>query len=161
MYDLSKRFHKDNLSVGELIGQLSKLPQQAKICICGDDCCYIHIEQDGSVVNFDTEDLEDCYEEMVAPDPKEFEYGGYHFIPYGFFTKRENDDFKLLNSKLRTDMALGFFAHDDVAGRKQKYPYSYESFYTAAKDHTFDIFKCRENDKLYVPGENELFEYLR
>ena len=63
MYELSKRFHKSNMSVKELVEQLCKLPLRATIRICGDDNCYLHIEQDGSVVNFDNEALDDCYEE--------------------------------------------------------------------------------------------------
>lgn len=161
MYDLTKRFHKDNLSVGELIEQLGKLPQQAKICVCGDDGCYIHVEQDGSVVNFDTEDLADCYDEMVTPvEDGVFAYGGYRFIPYGFFTKQENNDLRLLTRKLRTDTDLGFFADSNIAGRIQKYRYDYDEFYAAAGDHTFDIFRCTDNGKLYVPGAHELFEYM-
>ena len=161
MYDLTKRFYKDNLSVEELIEQLKKLPQQAKICICGDDCCYIHVEKDGSVVNFDNEDLADCYDEMVTPvEDGVFVYGGHHFIPYGFFSKQENNDLKKLTRNLRTDVDLGFFADSNIAGRTQKYRYDYDEFYAAAGDHTFDIFKCTDNGKLYVPGAHELFEYM-
>ena len=161
MYDLTKRFHKDNLTVEELIKQLNALPQQAKICICGDDCCYIHVEKDGSVVCFDNEDLADCYAEMVTPvEEGVFIYGGYHFIPYGFFTKKESNDLKVLTQRLRTDADLGFFADSNIAGRTQKYRYEYDDFYAAAGDHTFDIFKCTDNGKLYVPGAHELFEYM-
>lgn len=160
MYDLTKRFYKENLTVEELIEQLNKLPQQAKICICGDDCCYIHVEKDGSVVNLDAEALDDCYEEMVTPvEEGVFIYGNHRFIPYGFFTKQENDDLKHLTKKLRTDTDLGFFADSNVAGRIQKYRYDYDDFYAAAGDHTFDIFKCIDNGKLYAPGAHELFEY--
>lgn len=161
MYELTKRFYKDSLTVKELIEQLNKLPQQAKICICGDDNCYIHVEQDGSVVNFDTEDLADCYDETITPvEDGVFIYGGYHFIPYGFFSQKENDDLKHLTRKLRTDADLGFFTDSNAVGRTQKYRYDYDSFYAAAGDHTFDIFKCTDNGKLYVPGAHELFEYM-
>lgn len=61
MYDLSKRFHKDSMTVKELIEQLCKLPLRAEVCICGDDNCYLHTEQDGSVVNLDTDPLDECY----------------------------------------------------------------------------------------------------
>ena len=161
MYDLTKRFYKDNLTVEELIEQLKTMPQQAKICICGDDCCYLHVERDGSVVNLDTEDLAECYEEMVTPvEDGTFIYGGHHFIPFGFFPKKEKGSIKLLTRRLRTDIDLGFFADSNIAGRTQKYRYDYEEFYTAAGDHTFDIFKCTDNGKLYVPGAHELFEYM-
>lgn len=161
MYDLTKRFHKDNLTVEGLIEQLNKLPQQAKICICGDDCCYIHVEKDSSVINLDTEDLADSYEEMVTPDEDGvFIYGRHHFIPYGFFSKQENNDLRLLTRRLRTDADLGFFADSNIAGGTQKYRYDYDEFYAAAGDHTFDIFRCIDNGKLYVPGAHELFEYM-
>jgi hypothetical protein len=37
--------------------------------------------------------------------------------------------------------------------------YSHASFYAASGDSEMDIFKCVENGKVYVPCENELFEY--
>ena len=89
----------------------------------------------------------------------EFIYGGYHFTPYGLFSQKENSDFKYLTRKLRTDTELGFFADGKTAGRMQKYRYDYSAFYAAAGNSTFDIFKCSENGKLYVPGAFELFGY--
>lgn len=53
---------KENMTVGELIAVLSAIPADTQICICGDSNCYVHFEQDGSVVNIDTEALEDYYE---------------------------------------------------------------------------------------------------
>lgn len=61
MYDQNKRVFKENITVNELCNILSTLPARAKICICGDSNCYIHVEQDGSVVNLDNEKLEECY----------------------------------------------------------------------------------------------------
>ena len=63
MYDISKRFYKNSMTVKELIQQLCKLPLRATVYICGDDNCYLHIERDGSVVNIDNEALVDCYED--------------------------------------------------------------------------------------------------
>ena len=90
----------------------------------------------------------------------EFIYGGYHFTPYGLFSEKENSDFKYLTRKLRTDTELGFFTYDNIAGRTRKYRYNYKAFYAAAGNSTFDIFKCSENGKLYVPGAFELFCYM-
>ena len=90
----------------------------------------------------------------------EFIYGGYHFTPYGLFSQKENSDFKYLTRKLRTDTELGFFTYDNIAGRTRKYRYNYKAFYAAAGNSTFDIFKCSENGKLYVPGAFELFCYM-
>ena len=160
MYDLSKRYFKENISVEELIKKLKEYPPQAKICICGDSYCYIHSEQDCSVVNIDNEPLDECYDVDYAPEENEFEYGGYHFVPAGVCSKAENDDFNLLSRRLNTDTELGFFAQNNVIGRKQKYPYTYEAFYAAATVKTDDLFRCRENGRIYIPGENELFEYI-
>ena len=90
----------------------------------------------------------------------EFIYGGYHFTPYGLFSVKEENDFNYLTRKLRTDTELGFFTYDNIAGRTRKYRYNYKAFYVAAGNSTFDIFKCSENGKLYVPGEFELFCYM-
>lgn len=76
-----------------------------------------------------------------------------------YFPKKENSDFKYLTRKLRTDTELGFFVADNIAGRTRKYRYNYKAFYAAAGNSTFDIFKCSENGKLYVPGAFELFGY--
>lgn len=62
MYDKNKLVFKENMTVNELCNILSTLPARAKICICGDSNCYIHVEKDGSVINLDNEDLEECYE---------------------------------------------------------------------------------------------------
>ena len=90
----------------------------------------------------------------------EFIYGGYHFTPYGLFSEKENSDFKYLTRKLCTDTEIGFFTADNIAGRTRKYRYNYKAFYAAADNSTFDIFKCSENGKLYVPGAFELFCYM-
>ena len=79
--------------------------------------------------------------------------------PNGFFSLKEENDFKYLTRKLRTDTELGFFTYDNIAGRTRKHRYDYSAFYAAAGNSTFDIFKCSENGKLYVPGAFELFGY--
>ena len=43
--------------------------------------------------------------------------------------------------------------------KDQTTPYKYEDFYEAASNTKFDIFKCYETGKNYLPGQNELFEY--
>ena len=75
------------------------------------------------------------------------------------FSEKENSDFKYLTRKLRTDTELGFFVADNIEGRTRKYRYNYKAFYAAAGNSIFDIFKCSENGKLYVPGAFELFGY--
>lgn len=158
MYDKTKMIFKEKITVNELCNILSTVPARAEICICGDSNCYIHIEQDGTVVNIDNESLDECYENNL-PD-NSFEYGGYHFIPVRKLNKSENSDICTFMKYIATDVNLGFFRTDDIIGRKQKYPYSYDKFYEASGDSKCDIFKCIENNKLYIPGENELFQYI-
>ena len=62
MYDINGKKKLHDTTVGELINVLKDFPQDAKAEICGDSYCIIHIEEDGSVVNIDNEDLDECYE---------------------------------------------------------------------------------------------------
>ena len=158
MYDKTKMFFKEKITVNELCSILSTLPARAEICICGDSYCYIHIEQDGLVVNIDNESLDECYENNL-PD-NSFEYGGYHFVPERKFNKTEKSNIRVITRNLASDVNLGFFRNNDIFGREQKFPYSYEELYKASGDENSDIFRCIENDKLYTPGENELFLYV-
>lgn len=65
MYD-SKQFQSySKITVGQLIDILKALPQNARLAICGDEYCYIHIETDGTVVNLDNNSLDDCYYEDI------------------------------------------------------------------------------------------------
>ena len=61
MYDINKR--KQFKTVGELREILNDIPDDTQVLICGEDYGWFHIEQDGSVVCLDNEDLECCYEE--------------------------------------------------------------------------------------------------
>lgn len=158
MYDKTKMIYKDKITVNELCNILSTLHPRAEICICGDSNCYIHIEQDGTVVNIDNESLDECYE-INMPD-NSFEYGGFHFVPSRKFNKVEKNNIRCITKNLASDKNLGFFRTNDILGRTQKYPYSYENFYKASNNSEADIFICIENNKLYTPGENELFLYI-
>ena len=60
MYNINKR--KQFETVGDLKKLLEELPNETKVVICGDDYCWFHIEEDGSVVCLDCEELDDCYE---------------------------------------------------------------------------------------------------
>ena len=83
-----------------------------------------------------------------------FVYGGYHFIPIRQFRKNEGDFFTV-SPRLESDHELGFSKYPEW----KKIQYNYEAFYKAATDKTCDIFLCKENGRIYVPGENELFIY--
>ena len=64
MYDFSKIKEGTDVTVFEVINELSKLPQNAKLVICGDNHFLIHTEEDGSVVNLDTNYMEDEYKDF-------------------------------------------------------------------------------------------------
>jgi len=90
---------------------------------------------------------------------KVFIYGGYHFVPHRKFHRRKSEkDFFAVNQKLRTDWGLGMFSDQHRA--EHKTVYNYDDFYAASTDKECDIFRCIENDRLYVPGANELFEFV-
>ena len=82
-----------------------------------------------------------------------FVYGGYHFVPYRQFnTNEKKATLTALTKHLRSDAELGLCKYE-----WKKHNYSRESFY-AASNSTSDLFRCVENNKVYIPGENELFE---
>lgn len=78
-----------------------------------------------------------------------FEYGGFHFIPHSTFKKSEN--FQSITRKLRSHNELGLSVYNSN--------YNHQKFYEASTDKKCDVFKCVETGKLYVPCNNELFEY--
>jgi len=90
---------------------------------------------------------------------KVFRYGGYPFVPHRKFHRGKSEkDFFAVNQKLRTDWWLGMFSNQNRVG--YKVTYNYDDFYAAATDKECDIFRCIENDCLYVPGANELFGFV-
>ncbi len=97
----------------------------------------------------------------MAQSNNSFEYGGFHFVPVRKLNKNEKSNICAFMRNIATDVDLGFFRSDDVRGRKQKYPYSYYGFYDASGNSNLDIFKCIENNNLYIPGENELFLFMK
>lgn len=83
---------------------------------------------------------------------KSFEYNGYHFEPTGILSAGRT--LKEIGNETISNNTLGMSAYEGAT-----HPYSYEEFYNAANSSSADIFKCVENGRLYIPGENELFEY--
>ena len=61
MYDVTKR--KQFETVGDLKELLKNIPDETKVVVTGDDYCWFHIEQDGSVICLDVEELDDAYNE--------------------------------------------------------------------------------------------------
>jgi hypothetical protein len=104
----------------------------------------------------------------IMRDKEIFEYGGYHFKPVRRFRDgeldkpQENDsrprkqDARYAMRNMSSDFSLGITSYDR---KKTDDAYSADAFYAASGDSTADIFKCIENGRLYVPGENELFRY--
>lgn len=63
MYDKEQLVQSLSPTVKELIAALQKVNPDAKVTVCGDDYCFIHVEEDNSVVNLDNEPLDECYED--------------------------------------------------------------------------------------------------
>ena len=59
-YDFNKIRQGFDISVGDLIHELEKLNQKAKISICGDSKIYIHVSEDDSEVSLDN-NIEDWW----------------------------------------------------------------------------------------------------
>ena len=93
---------------------------------------------------------------ILEPTEGTFSYGKYTFIPYREYTPDEKQmDLKQLMDKfkLRSDPDLGMSKYP---GKKAEYDWN--SFIdTANKSGSADIFYCRETDRYYIPGENEMF----
>lgn len=88
---------------------------------------------------------------------KTFEYGGYHFIPERQLTRQESHIHEIAKHQ-RVDADLGLCKKDYAY--ESKFDYSYEDFYKSATEKEFDLFRCVENGKLYIPCENDLQEYV-
>lgn len=82
-----------------------------------------------------------------------FEYNGYHFTAVGRFPKGYNLE-EAMKSLIFSDREMGLSNYDWA-----KHTYSHSAFYKASGDSQADIFRCIENGKLYLPGDNELFCY--
>ena len=63
MLDITKRMYLGGSTIGEVIDALSKLPQEAVVCCCGEPPMFLHLKSAGSAVSFDWSDLEEYYRE--------------------------------------------------------------------------------------------------
>lgn len=86
-----------------------------------------------------------------------FEYGGYHFTPERQLSSTESS-IESISRHQRIDPELGFCRKN--YNYKSKFEYSYDKFYAVATEKEFDLFRCEENGKLYIPCENDLQEYV-
>lgn len=88
------------------------------------------------------------------PEEQEgFEYNGYHFVPIGKIDS-ESTLQEIANVTVSKN-SLGMSVYDG-----SRLPYSYDEFYRAAQKSEADVFRCVETGKSYLPGTNELFEYI-
>lgn len=87
-------------------------------------------------------------------EKKSFGYLGRTFIPVKRLNGKESE-FDIISRHLSSDRELGFATY---SWKKQNY--SYDEFYKACGEKYYDIFRCEENGKIYIPGQNELFEYM-
>lgn len=88
-----------------------------------------------------------------------FEYGGYHFLPVGIVNAVNS--FQYISNHTISDKSLGLWSNGYANHYgKNKVDYRPKDFYRVCKNIPCDIFKCLENGKVYIPAENELFEYI-
>lgn len=102
---------------------------------------------------------EECYPEWVqqrmehikefSGNEKVFKYGNYHFLGIGYLPKNKKEVTKHIGKN-----DIGISSYNDATT-----PYKYDDFYDAAGNLKYDVFKCYETGKNYVPGQNELFLY--
>lgn len=83
-----------------------------------------------------------------------FEYGGYHFTPESQLPYMQLA-VVAISKNLSSDFEMGLTKY----AWNSKYPWSADDFYQAAGECYYDLFRCEENGKIYIPGENELFLY--
>lgn len=83
---------------------------------------------------------------------KKFYYGGYTFIPIKRLTEKQLE-FNTITKHLHSDRELALTTYEDT--------YNYRDFYEECGEKYYDLFRCEENGKIYIPCENELFEYVK
>lgn len=81
-----------------------------------------------------------------------FEFRGYHFAAVGKLPK--GYDINEISKVISSDRELGMSNYDWA-----KHTYSHYGFYLSSGDSQADLFRCLENGKIYLPGDNELFCY--
>ena len=90
--------------------------------------------------------------EAVPSEPVPFVYQGYSFVPVGRLP--EGSTLENTTPFLASDPSLGLSRYENA-----RRAYSHDAFYAASGNSSADVFRCVDNGKLYLPGDNELFEY--
>ena len=85
-----------------------------------------------------------------------FEYGGYNFFPVRKLEGAESG-FYAISKRIAIDTELGLC--EEGYAYPSKFPYSYEDFYKAAGGQEYDLFRCVENGKIYIPCHHDLQIY--
>ena len=85
-----------------------------------------------------------------------FEYGGYNFFPVRKLEGAESG-FYAISKRISIDAELGLC--EEGYAYPSKFPYSYEDFYKAAGGQEYDLFRCVENGKIYIPCHHDLQIY--
>ena len=85
-----------------------------------------------------------------------FEYGGYNFFPVRKLEGAESGFFAI-SKRISIDAELGLC--EEGYAYPSKFPYSYEDFYKAAGGQEYDLFRCVENGKIYIPCHHDLQIY--
>ena len=85
-----------------------------------------------------------------------FEYGGYNFFPVRKLEGAESGFFAI-SKRISIDTELGFC--EEGYAYTSKFPYSYDDFYKAAGGQEYDLFRCVENGKIYIPCHHDLQIY--
>ena len=85
-----------------------------------------------------------------------FEYGNYNFFPVRKLEGSESGFFAI-SKRIAIDAELGLC--EEGYAYPSKFPYSYEDFYKAVGGHEYDLFRCVENGKIYIPCHHDLQIY--
>lgn len=91
---------------------------------------------------------------------KVFIYGGHKFIPLRTMSR---EDIQSMPKSLiaKADLRLWDEEYSLLPDYGEPdYVYDYDNFYKAAHSRC-DIFKCIDDKSLYIPGEHELFRFVR
>ena len=71
MLDINKRVRCEGTTVAEMIEALQRLPQDGIVYFGGNRNGYIHCDPDSKTIDFDTNGLDDMYDE-VSCEPKDY-----------------------------------------------------------------------------------------
>lgn len=66
IYDISKRKSLKDMKVKDLIEELKKLPEDAKLTVGKSDNFFIHVGNKNNLVNLDQSNLEDDLDEYIS-----------------------------------------------------------------------------------------------